>query len=322
MKENQIEKISKEYASLNKSIDSFGIELLKQIQQILNDNSIHLGFPIQHRTKNWPSIKRKLNLIRIKSLLDIQDLCGLRLVLLFKRDIESVRKIISENFDILKEYDTINRLDSNQFGYSSFHMIVKMPGSWFELPTLKGFSNLKAEIQIRTLSQHTWAAASHVLQYQSEENVPKTILRSVYRVSAILETVDIEFERFLDERDKYLSQIDKLSSKEISKTSLNVDLLEKVMVEKLPNKNKSKDEEYSDLLDDLRFMNIADTSQFIELVDQHLNKAIERDNKASDNIEDDHYFNHTGLIRICLQASNPLKYEKLAELWKKDKNSS
>lgn len=58
-------------------------------------------------------------------------------------------------------------------------------------------SGLKAEVQVRTVTQHVWAAASHVLQYKQEASVPLPVRRSIYRVSALLETVDLEFERVL-----------------------------------------------------------------------------------------------------------------------------
>jgi ppGpp synthetase/RelA/SpoT-type nucleotidyltranferase len=316
MKPDKTELLKQEYLNLNKSIDSFGFELSRQIQNIFEENNINLGFPIQTRTKSWDSIENKIKTLKINSILDMQDLCGLRFVLLFKRDIEKVKSIISNNFKVIKAYDTQERLDSDQFGYSSFHIVIKMPENWFDLPTLKGFKELKAEIQIRTLAQHTWAAASHVLQYKSEENVPKSILRAIYRVSAILEIVDVEFERFLEEREQYIHQLNNFSSEELSKTILNVNILEKILDEYFPPENKTLDEDYSELLDELKLYNITSAEEVINLIKKHLPLIIEKDSITALKYHKDHYFSHSGLLRCCYELENPAKWKILTERWK------
>lgn len=316
MNPKKIEFLNQEFLGLNKVLESFGHELSKQIQQILEENKINLGFPIQYRIKSWDSIERKLNNLSIKSILEIQDLCGLRFVLLFKRDISKIVAIIASNFKILRQYDTHQRLESDQFGYSSLHMIIEMPEKWFSIPTLKSFKGLKAEVQIRTLAQHTWASASHILQYKTEENVPKSILRAIYRVSAILETVDIEFERFLEEREGYIIKLNSLSVEEIAESKLNVNSLEKILDDILPLQNKSSDEEYSRLLEELKIYNINNSNELIELIEKHKEKVLEKDKNYS-KVEkgQDYFFNHSGLLRLCLELESPQKWQVLLKKW-------
>jgi hypothetical protein len=105
-----------------------------------------------------------------------------------------------------------------------------------------------SEIQVRTLAQHIWAAGSHKLQYKREASVPPPLRRAIYRVSALLETVDLEFSRVLDEREAYLSE--ELSEVTRPQT-LNVDLLRAVLDEILPPENKRGDEDYDGVLIDL-----------------------------------------------------------------------
>jgi hypothetical protein len=52
---------------------------------------------------------------------------------------------------------------------------------------------LKAEIQIRTVLQHAWAAISHKLQYKREDDVPAPLRRKLFRLSALFELADDEF---------------------------------------------------------------------------------------------------------------------------------
>jgi putative GTP pyrophosphokinase len=191
----EISSIENEYKSLIPVADRFCKEVKNQLDIILSDLEIKLGFPVHYRIKTWDSLLQKIDRVqlRISSVKNFQDLVGFRIILLFKDDIEKVIKALSEHFYIVKKYNTQERLKEDQFGYSSIHAIIKLPEKWLSVPTFKGMSEIQAEIQIRTLAQHIWAEASHVLQYKQEESVPSTLLRSIYRVSALLETVDLEF---------------------------------------------------------------------------------------------------------------------------------
>ena len=315
MKAEKIGELNQEYQTLNASFDSFGKDLTTQIQHLLDESKISLGFPIQHRTKSWESLEKKLKTLTVKSLIDIQDLCGLRFVLLFMRDLSKVKSIISSNFKVIKEYDTHDRLDSDQFGYSSIHMIIEMPDSWLKIPTLKRYKGLKAEIQIRTLSQHTWAAASHILQYKTEDNVPKSMLRAIYRISAILETVDIEFERFLDERDQYIVKLNSLSPDQITESVLNVNILERILDDNFPEQNKDIDEEYSKLLDELQIYEIHSPNQVINLIKKHLKYTLNHDRKYGKDVGKSYYFTHCGLLRVCMEHEDAAKFKLVQKKW-------
>src|SRR5690606_25945786 len=103
-------------------------------------------------------------------------------------------------------------------------------------------------------AQHTWAVASPKLQYKHEEGVPPPIRRTIHRVSALLETVDLEFERVLEERGSYIAAAaDNVDLGEL----LNVDLLKATLSEILPEKNRVDNEPYADLLVDLLKFKVA-----------------------------------------------------------------
>ncbi len=136
-----------------------------------------------------------------------------------------VNELIAEAFNVLRQYDTQERLREDQFSYASRHFVVKLPEEWLEVPTMAQLGELQAEIQVRTLAQHIWAEASQTLQYKQEQNVPPVVRRAIYRVSALLETVDLEFERVLDQRETYRSTVEASATDE----ALNVDLLEKAL---------------------------------------------------------------------------------------------
>lgn len=288
----------------------FCAEITNQIERLLEDDGIVLGFPIQHRVKTWDSISEKLKRLEhsVQDVRKLQDLIGLRIILLFKRDTSQVCNLIEKSFKVIKQYNTDERLKEDQFGYSSIHFVIELPEEWLNVPTFAAFSKLRAEIQVRTVAQHIWAAASHTLQYKQEVSVPPSVLRSIYRVSALLETVDLEFERVLNERDHYRSKLDTSSG-----NILNVDLLEKLLDEMLPPANKEPNEEYSELLEDLNHFRINTSDAIKELMEKHekyiINKELKRIHSALDDdmidrdrLEKGVFFQHIGLVRIALDA--------------------
>jgi hypothetical protein len=181
---------------------------------------------------------------------------------------------------VIHKEDTATRLTESQFGYQSYHYVLKLPENWLTIPSFQGFDDYSAEIQIRTLAQHIWAVASHELQYKQEASVPQTIRRSISRVSALLETVDLEFERTLSERDQYLEEL----KKEIPDELLNVDLLKKVLDKHLPIERRDVSEPYSELLQNLTNCGINKSSQLISLINEQLENVVQKDSEKAKKI--------------------------------------
>ena len=206
-------------------------------------------------------------------------------------------------------------MKDDRFGYSSIHFVIRLREEWLAVPSLSNMEDLQAEVQVRTLAQHIWAEASHNLQYKSKDSVPLSISRSINRASALLETVDLEFERVLVERDSYRRQIDS----SVTDTILNVDLIEKTLDSLLPQANKG-DEDYADLLDELTQFGVTTQQQLRDLVLGHLTEVLQLDqgaflalqqhnliNKAppTEQIKRGGFFTHTGLARFALRDEFP-----------------
>src|SRR2546423_3962108 len=185
-------------------------ELNRQLSTLLEDNKIALGLPIQFRIKTWDSLQGKLERksLHISTIKELPDLIGFRIIVLFRRDLEKVTALLDEHFEIVYKEDTSARLNDSQFGYQSIHYVVQLPKEWFALPTLRGMAGLQTEVQVRTVAQHIWAAGSHVLQYKHESSVPAGLRRTIHRVSALLETVDLEFERVVEENERYAATVE------------------------------------------------------------------------------------------------------------------
>jgi putative GTP pyrophosphokinase len=293
--------------------------LKEQIEHLLSSQNITLGVPVESRVKTWGSLGEKIErkALTLSAVEELDDLVGLRLILLFRRDVAKVCDLLSNTFDVVTFEDASQRLTETQFGYQSLHYVVRLPRGWLSVPTLQDLGNLKAEVQVRTLTQHIWAAASHKFQYKHEESVPRPVRRAIHRVSALLETVDLEFERVLSERESYLSAV----GTQDGEADLNVDLLAKILDELLPAQNKSmhEPEDYADLLADLRHFTVDTVDKLRGLIDKHLEGILDEDVRMAklrlrlvDRRDDDSaskqrlergiFFTHVGLIRTMLEA--------------------
>jgi hypothetical protein len=204
------------------------------------------------------------------------------------------------------------------------HFVLRLPQSWLTIPTFSQLGVLKAEIQVRTVAQHIWAASSHKLQYKQEHNVPPPVRRSISRVAALLETVDLELERVLDERDEYRSTLAATSVERIlqdADATLDVDLLQRLLSAEFPEENREEDEEYGALLQELFQAGIRTSRQLKDLLTEHkdtvfaeekqyvaINRKKLRTGKELTGTTEDRtrsgvYFTHAGLLRRHLFAA-------------------
>jgi len=247
-----------------------------QLLALLNSKELTLGVPIESRVKNWDAIEEKIQRknIEIENIFALQDLVGVRAIFLFRSDLYRSFELVAENFDVVSQEDTSNRLSESEFGYQSQHFVIRLPKTWLSLPSLAGFGDFFVELQIRTLAQHIWAAASHKLQYKQEAGVPPPLRRAINRVSALLETVDLEFERVLDERRSYIS---KALTATPGNEPINVDNLTSLLSELLPPENKKNEEDYADLLKDLTAMQVITLKQLKEILISHLEAVKEKE---------------------------------------------
>jgi ppGpp synthetase/RelA/SpoT-type nucleotidyltranferase len=311
--------LQNQYLALAPGASRLKVALTEQLTHILATHQISLGVPLESRVKAWSSIAEKIErkARRLTSVDELDDLVGIRLILLFQRDVDLIHRLIGETFLVLSAEDTASRLTEKQFGYKSHHYIVRIPEAWEKVPSFAGLQSYKVEIQLRTLSQHIWAAASHKLQYKHEESVPLPLRRAIYRVSALLETVDLEFTRVLDDRDTYIA--DQAATQHFEE-KLNVDSVQALLTQLLPAENLDIDdqENYADVLIDLLHFNIDTSPKLRDLLTEHKVAILEKDteearSREADEADDEDgrerlnqrlergvFFTHVGLTRQAL----------------------
>jgi len=308
-----LEELEEQYTSTLPLAERFSKKLTEAITHTLESSKIPLSIPIQYRIKQWPSIAEKLDRKprELGHITELTDLIGLRLILQFHGDINRVTKLIERKLHVIEKQDKAKALDENQFGYLSMHLLVKMPETWIEVPTYEGLGNLVAEVQIRTTAQHIWAAASHTLQYKNVTSIPAQLRRSLHRVSALLETVDLELERIVEAREIYRDQ----APIEANHGPLDVDILEKTLDSTWPKINKLGVEDYDDLITELLHFKINTIELAKNLILKHRKETLAYDKQAATRALKDNpemaarfhqtliqgvFFSHAGLTRHAL----------------------
>ena len=180
-----------------------GDELSREVAGWLVEAGIKVH-SVTSRVKDHASLARKL--VRpdrsYGELWDITDLLGLRVVTYFEDDVDRVGSVIEARLriDLTRSIDKRRHAEPGRFGYRSLHYVFECGGR--ELP-----ERARAEIQIRTLLEHTWAEIEHDLGYKAPGAVPAAVRRRLSRVAGLLELADLEFVAIRDELAAYATQL-------------------------------------------------------------------------------------------------------------------
>jgi putative GTP pyrophosphokinase len=202
---SEFERIRPEYARFTAKLENLLRDLLRA-----KSIDIHL---IESRTKELSSLKDKItrsSKTHTDPLTEFTDLSGLRIITYYNDDADAVAKLIEAEFTIDRENSIIHSFSGAEFGYKSTHYIVSLSQGRSALLEWAGTQNLKAEVQVRTVLQHAWAAISHKLQYKREEDVPAVLRRKLSRLSALFELADDEFVSLRDASGEVTREITKL----------------------------------------------------------------------------------------------------------------
>lgn len=206
MLSKSINKILGEFDDKASVYKMFGSTLQSLISDLLEDAKISVH-SVTSRAKERDSLRQKLSKsgAHYKSLTEVTDLCGVRIISYFDDDVKRVADLIEAQFDVDKE-NSINKsqmLDPDRFGYLSNHYVVSHLAARELLPEYRKFAGLKVEIQVRSILQHAWAEIEHDLGYKSREGIPREVRRRFSRLAGLLELADQEFRTIRNELSSY-----------------------------------------------------------------------------------------------------------------------
>jgi len=186
-----------EYKAKRSIYESFCTRLKSLLEEILSNAGVDFQ-SIECRTKTIESFSDKI--VREEKnytnpIEDITDLVGIRVILYYSDQVGKVADLIRAEFEV-DEKNSSNKKDElaeNEFGYLSIHQIISLNKKRKDLLEWKQYSKFKAEVQIRTILQHSWAAINHKLTYKTNSDIPSELRRHLYRLSGMLELADEQF---------------------------------------------------------------------------------------------------------------------------------
>lgn len=123
----------------------------------------------------------------------ITDLIGLRIVCLYEDDIDKIRAVLAEHFDIIEITDKIAMVENTEgsFGYKGLHLDLRLNATRNILPEYVPYAAFSFEVQVRTIIQDSWSVLDHKIKYK--KSIPNRLKRRINTLAALFELADREF---------------------------------------------------------------------------------------------------------------------------------
>lgn len=181
------EKLMQQYRDLRPELEHLSEEAYSLISRRLREQGIYVT-AIEHRVKTEQSLLRKLELkgAKYKSIDDITDLVGIRIITFYTDEVDKVAAIAKSIFDVdwLESVDKRKLHNLDSFGYNSLHYVCRLKTGGFRF-----------ELQMRTALQHVWSTIEHDVGYKGEVKIPNEYKRQLSRLAGLMELADEEFSR-------------------------------------------------------------------------------------------------------------------------------
>ncbi|WP_051878664.1 GTP pyrophosphokinase family protein [Chryseobacterium sp. FH1] len=318
----------------------FTNHLKSLVESLLVANNIKFHI-IESRTKDSDSLVEKIERKQIKDLNEITDLSGIRIIVYYQDDIDKIERIVRDNF-IVDEPNSINKSElykSNEFGYLSVHYIITLNNDREKLAEWKNFSKLKAEIQVRTVLQHSWASISHELSYKKNYEIPKEIERKLYRLAGLFELADEQFLEIREDHTKIFNELRKIDGdNKIEFEDINLITLTYLFTEDnrldifnsiydvainagfIDNDDSNSKQFLSEILRIAKILNLKNLKELVETLIKNEALYLEYFNKLISMNESDNWFGTLEFfvgLALMLDFNNDqiLEYKQIANKW-------
>ena len=186
-KTNTFEKLMTIYDMAISELETKMNILQKEFKVFYNYDLIdHINTRIKEPDSIVNKMKKKGYELTYKEMIEnINDIAGIRIICQLKDDIFKIRDLIEEipGIYIEKEKDYVNY--PKESGYSSYHMIVKVP-----VTLSKQTIYVKVEIQIRTMAMDFWASLEHKMKYKADKEVNKKTSKELVNYAKIVNRMD------------------------------------------------------------------------------------------------------------------------------------
>ncbi len=215
--------LKEQYDKLKELYKKLGDEVFGFLKKTVKKNKLKVH-GIKTRLKTFESFYKHVvkENITTNHFEKIEDIAGVRIICYYRLDLDTLRKIIEDNYCVVKTILSRER-EEQPFGYSSDHYIIKLPER-FEGHRYDDIKNLKCEIQVRTILMDAWASVSHHLDYKQETDIPKELKKDFNALSGLFYIADTIFELFKDSIDEYRARLNETIQQDKFNFDLDVNL--------------------------------------------------------------------------------------------------
>jgi ppGpp synthetase/RelA/SpoT-type nucleotidyltranferase len=282
------------------------------LNSALDKNNIKIHSMTQ-RVKEYSSFLEKVERKRYKDpFSQCTDLAGCRIICLFLSQVEEIKKIIQQEFEVIEVTNKRTAKKYDQFGYLSLHMLVKIPKNRAKFTEFTDLEELVCEIQIRTILQEAWAEIEHYLNYKSaKQEKNKELLRKIFSLAGMFEVADSTFEEIHENFSK-LVRDKKIVDKEFI-SALN---LFKFSQEYFPwfneEWNKKQERAFFKLSNEIKNINIKSIENIKKILEKYkkeLKKYELYHQEKSKKLNNIKFFTPVGLIRAALALEYGKKFD-------------
>lgn len=291
--------------------------LIKKIMALLENaimDSNLMVSSIDSRIKEFDSLMSKVTKLKlVKKYEKIDDIAGIRVICLYRSDLPAIGKLIGDNLTVLKR--KLTSTDESVFGYMSDHYVVRLPTT-NESRIYEEVEKLKCEIQVRTVSMHSWALVSHHLNYKKELDIPTELKKDFNALSGVFYIADTLFDQFKITREKMIEKIrsEMIENKHLE-NEINYDSLDAYILWKFPDRD-SKDqivysEHLSNLLNEITDAKLNKLKELDVLINKNIDEILNEEKKyiQENDLFEDKIYNGIGFTRQAIKKDYPEIYE-------------
>ncbi|MBF0164797.1 MAG: hypothetical protein HQM01_09920 [Magnetococcales bacterium] len=132
---------------------------------------------------------------------DIENLITVRVVVYFSDDIDLAVTLINKEFALDDSFQPVTEIpDQDRFGINTRRFDIKLVTDQYARPEYQRFNGLKAELEIRTVLQHSWSEVKGIFDVLvGKSRLPGQNVNKLAQISYLLKMADEELVRIKDQ---------------------------------------------------------------------------------------------------------------------------
>jgi putative GTP pyrophosphokinase len=240
----------------------------------------------------------------------ITDLIGLRVVSLYESDIEKIKDVLEDEFELIDITNKIKDIESKEdsFGYKGLHVDLKLKAPRCTMREYSRYSCFKFEVQIRTIIQDAWSVLDHKIKYK--KSIPLPLKRRINTLAALFELADREFYSIREKTIKAAEEEKEKSAVPSETETLNVFSFLAIIDDLFPEYDFIPFK-VDGFVSEITSYGDMSPSQFKAIIDEYFVGVEEYKDSIEATKSRPHAFNPYTEIRHVLYKSDTEKYQRI-----------